>query len=1105
MLVVRALRTVGLRFPLTVADIVTPTAAFLLLLVAHLYETLPQLEASPAVVDFGQVLMNDDVTKKVELRNTSKASSSFKLQLVGDAEFALEGRSTSTVTVPAGGSASLVVKFRCSAVGAREAALYAVGGSKGAGPDLRTFALRATVQPRVSGTLPLVQTPCYRELQRTVQLRNPFSVAATFAVSWPQLQLGKKRPAAQPTADGPARPCFWTDEKEVQLPAGGTATVMLHYLPTSLGQHQATLQLDAPGVGQGFYVVRGEAGPPEPGQQLTADASLPEVRVHVPRHNRQRQQALVQLSNAFERSFVLPETADEPVTLAVQASGHACFQAPPSVTVPAGAAEADLTVQLDPTSAGTFGTTLQLTGPDDYRVVVLETTVLEHTTSTVQLHATFPVPASHTVSFHNHGAEPQVLCCLFRGHDGAGGCPFSGADRLEVAPGATAHYEIKFVPPWPGTYAGELLVQDMTAGHSQLFVLQGSVDPPEPVAEYRFLCQMGTRTHHEVELVNRDASLPCQYKVYCDLEAFSGAETMTVPPGRTVTYAYQLEPRDVGEAHGILSFVDTARRDILTYRMTVLVSQPMVLPVTCSPGQRTTLAVPVVNPTDTAMSFATHVHGDAATVRCVQVAASCVVEAHDQTTVPVVFAPTEPLPDQDVRLTLHASEFAAGELLVLLRLSTSPTVGSDTAVQPLDSLEAPLGQAAFRTLPLMNPTEEAVCAQLACTDAAFTINPPRLVLHPHSSDEVQIAFAPMAVATVECEIMVYLGATVPPQRYRLTGTGLPPAPLPEELVHARVGAQGAHEVQFRNPFAEPVSVAVQLAAHSSAEFALLKNQASVAVRPRGVLWIPVSFTPTAAAAAAAATVMVRVTRGDGDAEPVVLEYPLRGVTESVAADKPLVLRATARERVTKMLHLPLPGLRLPDAATAAPELSLQATPAVRQALHMTLQPPLVAAAQDGVVRAPVQVELTAHRGGTSQATAVLRFQQHVWRFPVLVEVQEAAADDTIVLQARTPSEPSAVGFRLNSHSPVEDAPFMARITGPGAASFRVEPAEGYLPARGTEGLLLTVSYQPPHAARARLYVETTTHQWIYDLRGAMGTNSASSRSPARKLAASSVA
>lgn len=100
----------------------------------------------------------------------------------------------------------------------------------------------------------------------------------------------------------------------------------------------------------------------------------------------------------------------------------------------------------------------------------------------------------------------------------------------------------------------------------------------------------------------------------------------------------------------------------------------------------------------------------------------------------------------------------------------------------------------------------------------------------------------------------------------------------------------------------------------------------------------------------------------------------------------------------------------------------------------------------------------------------------VWTFPITVDVLESKPDDIIVIEAQGLNKETTVGFRLTSMEkyahknhilPVvmlrfrrNPVPFTAHVAS-ATNVFSIHPNTGELPATGSQGTLICVSYKPP--------------------------------------------
>lgn len=323
--VVAAIRTLHLAgLDLDWADIAQPQPCWMMLVVAQLYEVLPQFapHTNTNVIVFNGMLQ-EVIRRDVAIENMAIRTATYRSWLIGDKVFSLPSPS---LVIPPGKTKGLGV---CCApktnVGA-EAMLYVVGSVSGSSEMVvLVFKLVSEVTPVTGEPVVHVTSSCYATRTMMVPVTNTFETDATFSINFSELDHKDAEAAAERAARGrkvlsghsgsPSkksltvhrdveksypRKSMWAEQSEVSLKAGETRRLKCCFCPTRLGEHRGALVLDNEQLGQVQTVVTGLASLPEPVAYFEFDGRSMMYNVTVPYNNRLKQQALESIPDGME-------------------------------------------------------------------------------------------------------------------------------------------------------------------------------------------------------------------------------------------------------------------------------------------------------------------------------------------------------------------------------------------------------------------------------------------------------------------------------------------------------------------------------------------------------------------------------------------------------------------------------------------------------------------------------------------------------------------------------------------------------------------------------------------------------------------------------------
>ncbi|XP_068773049.1 cilia- and flagella-associated protein 47 isoform X2 [Struthio camelus] len=181
LILVDAMRAVGLAIDIKAADICDPNPIMMLILCVYLYERLPHYLPKKTIEFTGA--LHATVVKKVHLKNPSLKTLVYNATLVGrDAENFLlpEG---STVIIAPKTQASVNVEFTSRFLHPAEAMLLLISKSVGGiGGATLTFSLKSKVKHIEPAEVLKCKSPCYELKKVTLNVTNPFRTDGIFRV-----------------------------------------------------------------------------------------------------------------------------------------------------------------------------------------------------------------------------------------------------------------------------------------------------------------------------------------------------------------------------------------------------------------------------------------------------------------------------------------------------------------------------------------------------------------------------------------------------------------------------------------------------------------------------------------------------------------------------------------------------------------------------------------------------------------------------------------------------------------------------------------------------------------------------------------------------------
>ncbi|DBA78771.1 TPA: putative protein fap47 [Trebouxia sp. C0004] len=942
---------------------------------------------------------------------------------------------------------------------------------------------------------------------------------------------------------------FGIDRQRIRIKANAEETLKGAFLPFTLGQHTCSIIFEDASCGKFVYEVTGDTSLPQPFNKFrfqvagdgpqTRDISLPwnnsqidaARRTFLDRHplaKNKEQVALakgegeaisasvsfsveknssrIEVPEAFtlHRSTMPKSEAPAPAAAASAAAGPPALtrklsnslreSAEPAVTNrapgPDGAPLNNLRVILHPVGAGTYPSKVVLTSGGDVRVLDVEFIAVK-TGQQVMLEFNSPARDKLVQEVPVVNKSSQVVHVTA---DLRGGEAFSGPKDLMVGAGQTAVYPLTFRAPWIGDYVGNLDLNFPETEEKNQYTLVGKASHPIAEAHLQLACQARTHLAKKVAVPNLVPKNEAYYKVYSDLDCLGGKEGVQVTPGGTGGYTMHILAPRPGVFNGSITFMAESGHYVW-YSLQLNVSEaPPIgsLDVSAAVRQAVAVQVQISNPLHDALTFD-------------------LTYGSDQLVGPEVLAlkPKEsrdfefffaPLVEGASQASVTFSSFRLGNFSYKVNMHADPA-----EAQTIPQLQACLGSTARHILELQNPVGTEVVLQTSCSNPHnFTLSTAAVVLSPYGQAEVAVDYLPSSLGTSEEGVVSLYNEEVGMWEYNLSGVGVRPGMMDPTCITATLGSDGSSFVSWRNPFVDPVKVDVTLlqqaeepAADESRFELVLKKLKGIAVGSFGILQIPISFKAQSLEESTGEVQIVMdgaAVTGQTLAEPLLWQYPIKGLPEAEASGEVFKYSCQARSRLESSLELRLEGLgKLTGAETFTHDFTIPASKqsALKNALQLVPQFTTVTDPTQ-----PLRYKVIFEPQKTFSAKVQLVVEKSTggrWRFELRLEATQPDVDGSVTIQA-APGQ-SALG-PVMLYSPADQPePFTCHFTHDSSISFDVSPSEGVLPVRPTPGQAapqapIMVKYFAKGYGKTqigKLVILTEDQQWTYIIRGEQPT------------------
>ncbi|XP_061554921.1 cilia- and flagella-associated protein 47-like [Phycodurus eques] len=770
-------------------------------------------------------------------------------------------------------------------------------------------------------------------------------------------------------------------------------------------------------------------------------------------------------------------------------------------------------------SVGQFSSQIVLKSCFDTRVYVMEALV---TSPGGSVHLDFSSPAQHSVTqdipLHNESHQDWTLKAELCGEG------FYGPNVLIVPAGTRACYPLTFHPSAQCVVLGKLCLHNNYNGVDHVFTIRGVGERPLPVEHIVLRCPVGETTHRQLSVPNYSQNT-LSLQVVTDLSIISGNSSIKVKPGQSALYTLAVLPRKQGGLSGCLSFVEidhTDERDADKGNIVGRYEVFYTLEILCEPGtpvntfdvqcivqSSVAIEIPVRNPGGELLILNVDLEGDDLCG-----ADWVLIPPQETLTYKVTFSPAK-MGKSRGSVVFQSEQI--GEFWYQLELYAVPS-----AVVTLPQACCPLGKWTRQSITVVNPTADTVEVTVSNSNPRnYTMelgSESTLTVEPHSATQLGVLFTPSSIG--ECNHGAKITFTCPqlPQWcVLLFGNGLMPRREEPLSISCILGSSESVTIRFTNPTERPATLGIKLTDKDPSAapdclpgtpdkdvFSLLLSQADgIQISEGGSLDVPVVFAPKSVDPQQAwllismkpLNAITSGKRGRKKLSTICWIYPLCGIPVSPPVDNsPLcVVQCEAGCQLEKKFDVQLTGY-VPGAQTGNEVSNVLVEDFQCEVCYESEIEDCLTASIEGGRRdretgiATLTINLIHNPVKQCRCSAILVVQHvsgQMWEFSLDVIATEPRVDDVIDTDVTEFGKTSALGFYLTSTTRRPE-PFTAAFQPGTTNEFAVTPTSGMLPPVDSSGALINVFFTPTVKNKrhnARLTIQASGMQWMYDVRG----------------------
>lgn len=598
LIILKAMRTLELPFPLNEEQLTSPDARDMLIFCLYLYQTLPQFKPIMSVAFNGKLGLT--INKSIELSNPTNSVIAYNARLEGSSEFTisfktilLEPKSTVTIPIACNARTSKTGEGYLILQSSREGGLYA---------STNVFHLFCEVEQGLPLLNVNISGSVYDLVTKDVEIKNPYPAECDFTI---MILQGKDFPHSQDSGDGGKETAlngnnggiiskisastskkskksreemeskfrypdpFGCDRRTMRIRKGDSGRITLFFLPFFLGYHKAHIKFSSQEFGHFVYCITGEATLPnpiavhkfniEPVGSTTKEVSIniqngsleSAKRLFLDRHPLSRNQEQAELARAT--------MSTTPVKYRVEKQSSYIY-APTEVTLYAGSSNAKAKRSEN-------------TAPAD-------TNLGNNNNNLNNANSNVNTDNNHNDSEGNDKSDVHDK------HDNTSNAPISniannliGASNLMKNDNDTVNESssgnilpITIDPKGPGVYPCRLVLTSTC--DVRVIDVEFSAAQTAHIAELDFVCTAFQEIVQDIPLIN-SSEKPLAVRATILGKGFTGLKELNVDPFTTLHYTLHFKPTWVGEFEGELQLHIVTTGESSTYKLKGIADDPV--------------------------------------------------------------------------------------------------------------------------------------------------------------------------------------------------------------------------------------------------------------------------------------------------------------------------------------------------------------------------------------------------------------------------------------------------------------------------------------------------------------------------------------------------
>ena len=1099
----RKLLDYGVKEDLTEDDFLVANPVNMVLLLAHLFKTLP-FYVPRGTIEF-KCSLQEKLTKEISFSSPGSKSINYAVNLFGHKDFSIssdtlkiDGKSPDVFTVSYFAHTSLPATGRVIFQNRKN-------GKSIAGAVV--FDLKAEVVARSSRqVLALPSVNLYELGSFEIFVENPFEKDVEFKItvehsrvesSKPDKQARKamaKKDAAELEAARRAAqlspPSFFVKTDRLSVKKGGSAKLILHYLPLTFETHRAFLIFLDPKVGELQYEVC-----TKPSQPNSLDSfkfiqhveSFSALELAIPAKNNFFAQAAAKLNEKF-KDLVPSEMAQQVERLAaappplfeVEVSPPGFLGCPALFSPkPRGPGEPPQKLGLTPISKVPFKDLflqVKMRGANrlDFRIYDVFLTVLPRPVkATLEIKTTARMPVSQDIPVTN----PYDVDCVIKPTL----IPMLNSDLFIVGKepfvakkNSVTQFNVKFLPVW--IERAEARIELFNSHTNDKFEYLVTASAEEPLSEKNIPITTKAKKPTEIKIdIKNPIPESRNFKVTCDIPGAEFPSSVYINNNSSFIFSVNFVAKLGGQFLNALTFTDERGR-YFWYLITTKVEPPesfKELTFTTEIRKPIACKMEIDNPSDKEITYNVLFQGEQISGN-----SSLIVPPNSTESYNLIYYPSRV---EEVRKKVGFLNSEEGEIWFDLSL-----IATEAKPVKLPTFRTELGKSTTQKVSLKNFLKKKavrVDASIA-ENSNFSLGARSFEIAPNSTYELEITYTPRELNQNESETVVLSSASLGDWKYLLFGVGVQPTDFEATNIISYLGKNATKTLSFRNPFAYDISVQVYFEQPQPPVFDLLiPKTRSLVIPGLTTTQLIFRFVPTEINTIKASLV-VRLN------ESIFWRFPVIGVTESFNTKTEFTILTQCGKEVECTREFLIDGIKNVDPQEAFDfSVKIPGKEAEIYEKWLTIKPIKVRLANDEDEKLAFLFTFLPNKPfKTVMDFFVIRESGGRWRFKIGLEATNPDYFDTINIISQLNVRKS-VHFRLFNNDKKAPSPFTARFTQESDSEFRVEPASGILEPVINDGTLIQIDYLPVEYGKPKigtLIVETETFMWRFLVKGSFG-------------------